>query len=212
MDPTFALLGAPGAPVWILPQSHKEGLLDLGLGTEGIEAGVMLDDEVRLELSRFRGPGEFFLYLVDGFGVPTVFFDTRDGIGATDVHTLMAGSHVHMNWAFTQPGLYAVELQARAALTDGTPTSSEPRTYFFLVTGTTNPAPALTLSRVSSSVLEVAWPSYTGNTYHLEASSTVTGPWVEDGASVAGTGAIVRRQVNVLDGMKFFRVRAVPAP
>ena len=132
-NPAFSFLGAAGAPVWILPQTFQPGLLYLGVGAEAIEPGTFQDDKFRLELKAVTGPGDFSLYLVDGFGKPTAFMNTRDGISSADVYPVIAGSHVHMNWGFTRPGTYTVTLQAKGILADGTLTTPGPRTYTFLV-------------------------------------------------------------------------------
>ncbi len=140
-DPTFAFLGQPGADLWTLGQTQQPDVLFLGFGTEEIAEGAVRDDQFKLTLTGFSGPGHFFLYTIDGFGQPHVDINTADGVTAADQRTLFAGSHLHVNWSFTAPGVYRLTFQADGQLADGTPTSSGPRTFTFLV------MPPATLSR-----------------------------------------------------------------
>ena len=45
-----------------------------------------------------------------------VSFNTRDGITTNDVATVQGGSDAHVNWAFTQPGDYAVTVEVSGTL------------------------------------------------------------------------------------------------
>lgn len=130
----FAFLGNAGDPVWILPQAQDEQLLYLGYGGEGIPERVFTGNQVKVALKSVTGPGDFFSYRVDGFGTPQVLFNTRDGITDADVATVQAGGDAHLNWAFTQPGEYAVVVEVTGTLQDGDkPVSSGPVTYSFSV-------------------------------------------------------------------------------
>lgn len=117
-DPAFAFLGTAGDPVWILPQVENPELIFLGLATEEIEPGALVNDQVRVSVAVF-GPGEVALYIEDFLGLPSdILFDTDDG--AANTFTLSAGQHVHANWAFSEPGNYywAVATTAREAGTN----------------------------------------------------------------------------------------------
>ena len=60
---------------------------------------------------RIEGPagGEFALFDYGSGGAgPSVYMATSDGIDADDCFYLTAGSHDHVNWTFTQPGVYAL--------------------------------------------------------------------------------------------------------
>jgi surface-anchored protein len=117
--PAYGFLGDAGAPVWILPQNEDPSLLFPGIATEEIEAGVFADDRIALTLAGYTGPGQFALYQVDGFGSPTLFMDTNDGLSAADTYDAIAGNHAHFNWAFTQPGTYTLSFEASANLLNG---------------------------------------------------------------------------------------------
>ncbi len=103
-DPAYAFLGAPGSPVWILPQVEDPNLLFAGIGTEEIEPGALVGDSVKIKLAGVYGPGKFSLFTVDEFGAPTVVLNSRDGL--PDSFDVAAGAHMHANWAFTKAGTY----------------------------------------------------------------------------------------------------------
>jgi surface-anchored protein len=119
-DPRFSFLGTFGEPVWILPQVENPNLLALGIGAEEVETGIFVNDRLRVSLDAVQGPGQFFLYTVDGFGNPTVRMNTRDGTDpAFDFIEMQAGLHGDFNWAFTQPGVYHLTLTGSGTLVEG---------------------------------------------------------------------------------------------
>ena len=131
-DPHFAFLGTPGAPVWILPKVQNEGLLYLGYGGDGIPTNVFVGDQVSVTLRSVTGPGDFFSYDFDVFGNPRPLFNTRHGISTNDFATVHAGGDYHLNWAFSQPGVYKVVLEVSGTLLAGNQTtSSGPVTFSF---------------------------------------------------------------------------------
>lgn len=65
-----------------------------------------------------RGPGALVAYLTGTFGQPTVYINSADGLDAADTLTLPATAHTHLNWAFTAPGSYEMDVQATV---DGAP-------------------------------------------------------------------------------------------
>jgi len=130
-DPAFAFLGAAGSTVYILPQIEIPGVPFVGIGADEVAAGDFQGDVVSLSLVGLTGPGDFSLFTVDGFGVPTVYWNSADGFG--DVLSVAAGGHAHYNWAFTAPGDYSVALQAFGVLADGTTTRSDIANYQFKV-------------------------------------------------------------------------------
>jgi surface-anchored protein len=130
--------------VWILPQTqedHEPGhngpddLLFLGLSAEEQPSGLFLNDQLTLSLAAVSGPGEFAVYVVDAFGTPHVRMNSAGGITPEDRVELLAGTHMHVNWAFTMPGDYQVSFQASGILADGlnTPVQSELVAYNFSV-------------------------------------------------------------------------------
>lgn len=133
-NPMFSFLGPAGGRVHLLPSSEVPGLPFLGLAAEEIEPGLFRNDTLSLRLEGFAGPGEFSLFTLDAFGVPSVRLHTADGLAEADTIEVRAGNHGHANWAFTAPGEYALTFVA-----SGTPVGSElalssaPATFRFSV-------------------------------------------------------------------------------
>ncbi len=133
-NPLFGFLGAPGAPVWILPQTANSNLLFLGIGAEEIGAGIFAGNTVTLTLTSISGPGNFFLYTTDGFGTPTVQMNSSNGLSSVDSVILAAGGHEHYNWAFTAPGTYELRFTASGTLAPGSVfTQSAEALYTFVI-------------------------------------------------------------------------------
>jgi surface-anchored protein len=132
-DPAYRFLGAVGAAIWILPAVQDPNLLFLGLASEEVDAGIFLDDTVRLTLKRVRGPGDFAMYAIDPFGSPVVYFNTRDGVTANDAFDSPAGGHTDFNFAFSKSGQYHITFEATGILLDGTFVASGEVTYTFRV-------------------------------------------------------------------------------
>lgn len=128
IPPDFEFIGAqPNEPFWILPQNAGTGVLPLGIAAERADTGRLCSwnpqdnrgadsadrwFEVRLIDVQSPEEGDFALWQADGIGPPVVFMSTHEGgISEDDVFYISAGSHVHANWGFTQPGLYTVSFR-----------------------------------------------------------------------------------------------------
>ncbi len=132
--PAYGFLGEPGEWILTLPQEEMEGMLYLGIAGDEIPEGVLIDNTVTLQLLSVSGPGDFALYSTDEFGVPTVYFNTSDGVNPDeDIFPILTGEHFHNNWAFSDPGIYQIVLQAAASTLDGIDVSGEPVTVHFEV-------------------------------------------------------------------------------
>lgn len=152
----FGFLGSAGAPVYILPEAQNPALLFLGLGTEELPSGLFADDRVTLSLSAVRGPGRFWMYEVGALGAPVVFMNSADGITPGDSVVLTAGGHRHVNWAFSLPGTYQVDLEAAGTLAaDNRFTTSGPVTYTFKVLPPASPCFRFTQEHVD--LLSFVW-------------------------------------------------------
>jgi surface-anchored protein len=131
-DPAYSFLGAPGAPVWVLPQVQDPNLLFAGIAAEEVEPGVFRDDTLKIDVVGVRGPADFSIFTVDGLGAPTVLVDSGDGL--PDRTTATAGGHKHANWAFEAAGTYRVWVRARGTLAASGKTVYSPlETYTFKV-------------------------------------------------------------------------------
>lgn len=139
IPPGFEFIGAqPNEVFWILPQSPDPDVLYLGMSTEAMSAGDIarictwnpgasahgadVDARwIRVNVLDVRGPpgGHFSMWQTAGPGSPRVHYSTfSGGITGDDVFYILAGAHAHMNWAFTKPGLFEVDVQVSAPTTD----------------------------------------------------------------------------------------------
>jgi surface-anchored protein len=137
IPPGFEFIGAtPGVPFWVLPQNYAAGVLWLGMSSEtmspGDEAGLSVWNPgdprggadlpakwIRVELVDVRGPagGEFSLWQTTGVGQADAFMSTFDGgITEVDVYHPLAGSHNHLNFGFTEAGLYEIDFRVSTYL------------------------------------------------------------------------------------------------
>lgn len=132
IPPGFEFIGiTPGVPFWVLPQNFAAGVLWLGFSSETMSpadrAGLsewnpgdprgganVAAKWVRIQLVDVRGPagGDFSLWQTTGVGQADAFMSTYDGgITEVDVCHILAGSHNHVNFGFTQPGLYELDFR-----------------------------------------------------------------------------------------------------
>ncbi|MDO8213119.1 choice-of-anchor M domain-containing protein [Conexibacter sp. CPCC 206217] len=109
----FAFLGAPGAPLWLLPQVQQQGLLWPGWNTEEIGA-EHVSGTLGWSLDAVDGPGRFALFTAGSFGEVTKLFDSGDGL--PDTAQIPVGTHAHGNWAFSAEGRYRLTFTTRATL------------------------------------------------------------------------------------------------
>ncbi|WBB63380.1 TIGR03773 family transporter-associated surface protein [Streptomyces sp. WMMC500] len=131
----FSFLGEPGGRVWLLPQAQQAGVLWPGWNSQEPEVAARVEREVTWQLTGVEGPGDFVLFLNGSFGAPQILFDGRKPLPQeTGIET---GSHVHGNWAFTEPGTYLIEVRMSATTKDGTE-HEDTRTLRFSV-GPQNP-------------------------------------------------------------------------
>lgn len=147
-NPLFSFLGAPGDTVYLLPATENPALPFLGLAAEEVPLGLFQGDVLTLTLTGVSGPGEFALFTVDAFGVPSVLMNTRDGLDAGDKTSLLAGSHAHANWAFSASGDYELTFVASGTLVGGGAISSEAGTFRFTVVPEPLPGVLLVLGTV----------------------------------------------------------------
>jgi surface-anchored protein len=130
----FEFIGAkPDETFWVLPQTEGSGALPLGLCTEeadisrlcswnpGDSRGADIADKwFEVKVIDVRGPARlggpadanFSIWQADGINPPVVYVSTAEGgITSNDVFYISAGSHTHVNWGFTKPGLYEADFR-----------------------------------------------------------------------------------------------------
>lgn len=98
--------------------------LGLRVKGEGLEMGATRTSDVLLSATAVEGPGDLIAYLTGSFGDVDVYFDSSDGFDTAtgyrdDTVTLPPDAHTHLSWAFTEPGIYTLDLEAKLQ-TDGT--------------------------------------------------------------------------------------------
>ncbi|GAA3661405.1 anchored repeat ABC transporter, substrate-binding protein [Microbacterium marinilacus] len=100
--------------VWLGLRAHGDG---------SERYGATRTSEVLLSATDVTGPGDVFAYLTGTFGDTDVYFDSSDGFDASngyrdDTMSLPADAHTHLSWAFTEPGVYTITLQAQVQVDD----------------------------------------------------------------------------------------------
>lgn len=87
----------------------------------GDQHGATRASDVLLSGTDVEGPGNLTAYLTESFGNPEFYVDSSDGFDAADgfrddTATLPPDAHTHMSWAFSEPGVYRLTMQARLAV------------------------------------------------------------------------------------------------
>ncbi|MBU6530349.1 TIGR03773 family transporter-associated surface protein [Streptomyces mayonensis] len=183
----FGFLGAQGDEVWVVPQAQQEGVVWPGWNSQDPQVTATVDREVTWELTGVTGPGDFVLFLNGAFGTPEVVFD---GSGKLPQETgIEVNSHVHGNWAFTEPGTYLLDVRMKATTKDGKAHDSR-RTLHFSV-GPQDPEKAFTAAGSDASGPD---PTRSASGVRAEASSgggdSSSAPlWWGTGAAVVAAGA-----------------------
>ncbi|MFJ4873180.1 TIGR03773 family transporter-associated surface protein [Streptomyces sp. NPDC088757] len=182
----FSFLGKPGEQVWLLPQVQSAGVLWPGWNSQEPQVAARVAREVTWQLTSVRGPGDFVLFLNGSFGTPKILFDGRKKLPQETGIEL--NSHVHGNWAFTEPGTYLLGVRMSATTKDGehhddqrtlrfSVGSQDPQRAFAAAPpATTGSAPAASGPRASPV------PAASGD-------STAPLWWGAGGAAVIATGA-----------------------
>lgn len=129
----FEFIGEPGAEMWVAPEESPIGdggytQLWPGFSTEHVAAGVLRADETTFTLTGLEGPGDLELFSGGGTGGINRLWSSDEDIDEFTV----GRTHMHANWAFTAPGVYALDVTASAATVDGVPMSAS-ATYSFVV-------------------------------------------------------------------------------
>ena len=157
--PAYSFLGTTGTQpqAYILPQTQDLALPYVGVTASTSAAGSLTSYQpadsrvagvkpwVRIDVAAVRGPGKVSAYQTTA-GVPTVWVASGDGVSAKDSFYVAAGSTQQYSWAFTQPGVYQVDVTATGyrGANQTMPTTSAVQTLSFAVDapGPTNSVPA----------------------------------------------------------------------
>ncbi|MBO1751037.1 anchored repeat ABC transporter, substrate-binding protein [Actinotalea sp. BY-33] len=100
----------------IIPLVENVNLDTLWLGLAvtgtGERHGATRASDVELRAVGLDGPGQLTGYVTETFGQPRVFLDSADGFDDHDAVTLPTDAHTHMSWTFSEPGVYALDVEA----------------------------------------------------------------------------------------------------
>lgn len=165
----YDYIAPEGTDIFYIPSTRTRGLLYPGLGAEGIRPGALKNNTINLELVRSSVPegGRAEVFTESGRDNPRVF-STNDKLAP---HTITAGGHEHLSWAFTRKGIYQLTFRATATLADGTPVSSE-ATYTIAVG--TNAEDGFKLLNAQNAAKEATKDATSEATTTPEATSTAT--------------------------------------
>lgn len=121
-----------GVPVWLAPMAQTPGVVWPGFSTESVPAGTLSTPIVfTLDSVIGSGPdagGTVEVWTSDlASGLDERLWSSDDGISS---FSRPINTHLHANWAFTQPGSYQLTATASASTADGTEVS-DTKTYLF---------------------------------------------------------------------------------
>ncbi|WP_031082123.1 anchored repeat ABC transporter, substrate-binding protein [Streptomyces sp. NRRL WC-3549] len=121
----------------VIPLVEDVGLDVLWLGLrvrgDGGSRGATRASDVLLSATDVQGPGELVAYLTESLGQPNVYFNSADGFSEKDTTSLPPAAHTHLNWAFTEPGVYRLTLAAHLRNPDGVKRPVGTGTFTFAV-------------------------------------------------------------------------------
>lgn len=100
--------------------------LGLRVGGTGEAIGAIRSSDILLTATDVDGPGDIVAYLTESFGNPSFYFNSADGFDPTnnyrdDTVSVPPDAHTHLSWAFTEPGVYRLDLEARLKIDQETP-------------------------------------------------------------------------------------------
>lgn len=97
--------------------------LGLRVHSTGAQHGADRTSQVRISATDATGPGAIHAYLTGTFGDTDIYLDSSDGFDSSngyrdDQVALPADAHTHLSWAFTEPGVYTLDLAAQLQVDD----------------------------------------------------------------------------------------------
>lgn len=150
-----------GGTVIKLEEDLGLDVLWLGWAVEGEVAGA--GSQVRTTATELEGPGDLRVYLTDTLGRPKVYVDSSDGLGDADSFTLPPEAHTHVNWAFSEPGVYRLTVEGRTETLDGGGEEIGSGTFTFTVGDDAEPPAGAEV--LDSGHADVALDAETGEVY-----------------------------------------------
>lgn len=131
----FGFLDHPSGTFWHLPSNNQVDKLFLGWGTESPtlrEGGVSrFDGPLQLSLVGYEGPGYFYLYQLGDEEIQ-MLASGAPMAGVTNRWNEPIPTHVHANWAFSEPGLHKLQFRVSGKLAGGETVSDTQEYRFFI--------------------------------------------------------------------------------
>ncbi|WJY67897.1 choice-of-anchor M domain-containing protein [Corynebacterium auris] len=116
-----------GQPTYYLPQAQDQNLIWPGWDTQAVSAAGF--SSIDLVFQEVSGPGEVFVFETAGLGgINPVLGNGSLALISGSVITQPHPAHRHVNWAFTEPGVYTMRVNA-----SGNGVSSNTATYTWVV-------------------------------------------------------------------------------
>jgi len=129
MNTAFPWLGSVGDMVYNFPVNNVSGMIWLGLSSYTTDSTMFESTFIDLNYLDLQGPGNFFVNV--GSNAPRI--DSTGTLGAPQTFLNLPGGHEHLNWWFTERGLYKVTVQAKGVLSNDSPIESDPTDLRFMV-------------------------------------------------------------------------------
>ena len=173
------LADVAGKPVHVIPQTQNPSVVWLGWNTQDPAVTATIDRGLTMRVGPVSGPGRAWLFLQSGtFGKPLLLADS--GAAPGDVW-IDSGTHVHANWAFSQPGTYTATVTFLGTTTAGEAVNASTTLRF-----------AVGDAASASEALAMAAPAASGSSSGSEtpAAGTSQGPGSSESTSSLPEGGL----------------------
>ena len=171
------LADVAGKPVHVIPQTQNPGVVWLGWNTQDPAVTATIDRGLTMRVGPVSGPGRAWLFLQSGtFGKPLLLADS--GAAPGDVW-IDSGTHVHANWAFSQPGTYTATVTFLGTTTAGEAVNASTTLRF-----------AVGDAASASEALAMAAPAASGSGSEPPAAGTSQGPGSSESTSSSSEGGL----------------------
>ena len=175
------LADVAGKPVHVIPQTQNPSVVWLGWNTQDPAVTATIDRGLTMRVGPVSGPGRAWLFLQSGtFGKPLLLADS--GAAPGDVW-IDSGTHVHANWAFSQPGTYTATVTFLGTTTAGEAVNAS-TTLRFAVGDAASASEALAMAAPAAS------GSGSGSGSGAPAAGTSQGPGSSESTSSSPEGGL----------------------
>lgn len=195
------LADVAGKPVYVVPQTQNPGVVWLGWNTQDPAVTATIDRGLTMRVGPVSGPGRAWLFLQSGtFGKPLLLADS--GAAPGDVW-IDSGTHVHANWAFSEPGTYTATVTFLGTTTAGEAVSAS-TTLRFAVGDAASASEALAMAAPAAA-------SADGASASSSASSSGAAPAASGAGDPAGSSSADGAASGGLPDWAFLAIIAIAA-